>query len=234
MNTRTTGNGRGPRTGATTPGRWRAAATLVFGLALAAAAAGCAGGGREEQPNGFFTSGSREADQRASQRMVRDQQLEASGRATGARESKDGQNVPRQKLTLYERLGGEQGLTAIVSDFLPRALEDPRVNWARQGVKSGGLFRRDESAAWNATPANVGSLKKHLVQFLSLATGGPSNYDGKEMKSTHADMKITNPEFDAVIGDLKAALDKLRIADQEQKELLAIVESTRPQVVTER
>ena len=71
-------------------------------------------------------------------------------------------------------------------------------------------------------------------QFLSLATGGPAQYDGKDMKSTHAGMGIGNPEFDAVIGDLKASLDKLQIATQEQKELLAIIESTRPQIVTQR
>ncbi len=47
-------------------------------------------------------------------------------------------------------------------------------------------------------------------------------------------MHITNSEFDAAIGDLKASLDKMRIPNREQKELLAIVESTRPQIVTER
>jgi len=47
-------------------------------------------------------------------------------------------------------------------------------------------------------------------------------------------MNITNPEFDATIGDLKATLDKLQIPNREQKELLAIVESTRPQIVTVR
>lgn len=47
-------------------------------------------------------------------------------------------------------------------------------------------------------------------------------------------MHISNPEFDAAMGDLKATLDKLQIANQEQKELLAVVESTREQIVTER
>jgi hemoglobin len=47
-------------------------------------------------------------------------------------------------------------------------------------------------------------------------------------------MHITNPEFDAAVGDLKAALDKAQVPNKEQKELLAIVESTRPQIVTER
>jgi hemoglobin len=54
------------------------------------------------------------------------------------------------------------------------------------------------------------------------------------MKAVHAGMRIGNPEFDAAIGDLKASLDKLRIPDKEQKELLAVIESTRPQIVTER
>ena len=47
-------------------------------------------------------------------------------------------------------------------------------------------------------------------------------------------MAITNAEFDAAVGDLKATLDKVGIADQEQKELLAIIESTRVQIVEER
>jgi hemoglobin len=47
-------------------------------------------------------------------------------------------------------------------------------------------------------------------------------------------MKITNAEFDAAVGDLKATLDKFQVPTDEQKELLAIVESTRPQVVEER
>jgi hemoglobin len=73
-----------------------------------------------------------------------------------------------------------------------------------------------------------------MVQFLSLAAGGPVKYDGKEIKILHADMQITKPEFDAAIGDLKASLDKLQVASDVQKDLLAIVESTRPLIVPER
>jgi hemoglobin len=69
---------------------------------------------------------------------------------------------------------------------------------------------------------------------LALTAGRPARYDGRELEVTHAKMRITNPEFDAVIGDLKATLDKLKIPSREQKELLAIVESTRLQIVTER
>jgi hemoglobin len=87
---------------------------------------------------------------------------------------------------------------------------------------------------WSATPPNVEQLKKHLVQFVSLSTGGPAFYDGREMKQAHTNLHINNAEFDAAIGDLKASLDKLQVPNKEQKEVLAIFESTRPQVVEER
>ena len=171
--------------------------------------------------------------------MAKEQQV--SGTSQGSEKkakTETGTNgAPAQvpgKMTLFERLGGEQGITAIVEDFTARALEDPRVDWDRKGTKRSGFFGRGNSSAWTATPTNVVTLKKHLVQFLTLATGGPAKYDGKEIKPVHADMHISNPEFDATIGDLKASLDKLRIPDKEQKELLAIVESTRPQIVTQR
>ena len=47
-------------------------------------------------------------------------------------------------------------------------------------------------------------------------------------------LHISNAEFDASVGDLKATLDKLQVPNPEQKELLAIIESTRPQVAEER
>jgi hemoglobin len=199
----------------------------------------------------FFTSGSREADQRASQRMARDEQLAGSGEGAGEKGAKkavpvkpgtDGTasgatNKPAQvegKLALFDRLGGQPGISNIVADLTPRILQDPRVNWARNGVKRGGFLHRNQSVAWDPNAENVARLKRHLVQFISLATGGPARYDGKDMQAVHAGMHIGNPEFDAVIGDLKASLDKLQIPNKEQKELLAIIESTRPQVVTKR
>jgi len=54
------------------------------------------------------------------------------------------------------------------------------------------------------------------------------------MKDAHKGMKITNAEFDAAVGDLKATLDKMQLPNDDQKELLAIIESTRPQVVEQR
>lgn len=222
---------------------------LFVGLGLSVAV-GCGTAKVGKKKDDFFTSGSREADQRASQRMAKDEQLSGSGEGAGEKGAKkavaakpgadesSGTNkaaVVEGKLALFDRLGGEKGLTAIVEDFMPRVLQDPRVNWQRAGVKRGGFsFKRGQSVAWTANDESVALLKKHFVQFLALATGGPSQYEGKQMKPTHAAMHIANPEFDAALGDLKASLDKLQVPNKEQKELLSIIESTRPEIVTQR
>ena len=215
---------------------------------------GCGTAGSARKKDDFFTSGSREADQRAGQRMAKDEQLTGDGEGAGekgvkkavtgktAADSQDGGETNKAarvegKLALFDRLGGESGIAAIVDDFTPRALQDPRVDWQRIGEKSSGFlsnFKKNEPPAWTATDENVALLKKHMVQFIVLATGGPVHYDGKEIKSAHAGMHIGNPEFDATLGDLKASLDRLQIPNKEQKELLSIIESTRPQIVTQR
>ena len=232
---------------------WAFRSLTIFLLSTTLAGiVGCGSAKSAKKKDDFFTSGSREADQRAGQRMAKDEQLSGAGEGAGEKNAKKavanksvtddtkGTNKAAQvegKLALFDRLGGEAGITAIVEDFTPRVLQDPRVNWPRKGVKSTTFsFRKksDDAGAWSATAINKGILKKHLVQFLVLATGGPVHYDGKEMKSAHAGMHIANPEFDAALGDLKASLDRLQIPNKEQNELLSIIESTRPQIVTQR
>jgi hemoglobin len=180
----------------------------------------------------FHTSGSREADQRAEQRIAKTQQLRGEG------DKSEGEGIAGKanvKKSLYERLGGEKGIRGIMDDFVTRAVADPRVNWERKGIKRGGVMGvGGKPVEWKPTPQNVEQLSKHLTQFVSLATGGPAHYDGRDMKEAHKGMKITNAEYDAAIGDLKAALDAARVPTEEQKELLSIVESTRPQVTEER
>jgi hemoglobin len=210
------------------------------GVALFIAVAGC-GAATKEKSHDFFTSGSHEADQRAEQRMAKTEQLRGSGEGGGekasAKVTASGAKVSKADdlKSLYDRLGGEKQIAEIMDDFVTRALADPRVNWTRRGVTVGGFTtQRNKPVQWDANPLNVAQLKKHLVQFLSLSTGGPAFYDGREMKDAHANLHINNAEFDAAIGDLKASLDKLQVPNKEQKEVLAIFESTRPQVVQER
>ena len=192
---------------------------VILGALLAA----CASRTSDQPEDEFSTSGSREADQRAEQRMT-------------AVEQQRGTNGSKQRIrTLYERLGRDRGVAGIVDDFVERAMADPRVNWARKGVTHGGFLGiGTKSAEWDACAERVDALKAHMRQFLTVATGGPSSYEGRDLNHVHEGMGITNAEFDATIGDLKATLDKLRLPNPEQKELLAVLESARPQIVEER
>ena len=128
--------------------------------------------------------------------------------------------------SLYERLGGDAGITAVVDDFIPRITNDPDVNFARKGVPT--------TQEWQTTPRNVQHVKAELIAFIGSATGGPQKYTGRDMKAMHVDMQITSAEFDACADDLRRSMEKLKVPKQEQDELLAIVETTRSQIVTKK
>jgi hemoglobin len=182
----------------------------------------------QETKPGFHTSGSREADQRAEQRISQVQQIRGEGE--GGEDA--GQDERR---SLFERLGGAKGIERIVDDFVDRVIADPRTNWERKGIERGGVLGIGaKSAEWRTSADNVARLKHHMAQFIGVATGGPAKYEGREMRQLHRGMRITNAEFDASVGAMKATLDVLRVADEEQKELLAILESARPQIAEER
>jgi hemoglobin len=123
--------------------------------------------------------------------------------------------------SLYDRLGGEPAITAVIDDFVNRAAGDPKVNFTRKGTDK----------EWAATPDNVAKLKKHLTQFVCMATGGPQKYEGKAMKPVHAGMKITEAEFGAIANDLVASLDKFKVPQKEKDDLIAVVLTTKADIV---
>ena len=96
--------------------------------------------------------------------------------------------------------------------------KDPKVNFWRDKAPS-----KEEVAA----------LKKHLVEFVSSATGGPLKYEGKSMKEVHKGMKITNEEFDAAAKDLQEGLEKNGAMAADEKAVMAAVEGTRKDIVEE-
>ena len=132
--------------------------------------------------------------------------------------------APAEK-TLFERLGGQPAVEAVIGEFVARAAADPKVNFIRTG----------QPRTFDPTPENLEKLKKHLVQFVSVATGAQDVvYEGQDMKTAHEGMKITNAEFDAIAADLIGALDKFNVPEKEKSELMAIVGTTRGQIVEEK
>jgi len=123
--------------------------------------------------------------------------------------------------TLYERLGGAAAIRSVVDTMVAHAAADEELNFTRAGT----------AREWQATPENVELLKERLVQFVGSATGGPEQYEGRDMVTAHQGMEITNEEFDRLAGHLQMALRVHDVPEDLQNELFAIVETTRPQIV---
>ena len=123
--------------------------------------------------------------------------------------------------TLYDRLGGETAIAAVVDTLVALASADTELNFTRQGTAN----------EWEATPENVALFKERMVQFVGQATGGPQVYEGRDMATAHAGMQITDEEFDRLAGHLDAALDAYEVPEAEKEELFAIVETTRSAIV---
>jgi hemoglobin len=114
--------------------------------------------------------------------------------------------------SLFDRLGGSEATVAVIDDFVARAASDGRIN---------AKFARTD----------VPRLKAMLVEQVSAATGGPVRYTGRGMLQTHAGMGATAGEFDALVGDLVATLDKFGVPPVEQQELLGILGPLRSDIV---
>lgn len=80
--------------------------------------------------------------------------------------------------------------------------------------------------------ADIPRLKALLVEQICSASGGPCTYTGRDMKTTHAGMAITNEQFDALVGDLVSALNKFNVPEREKKELLGALGPMRKDIVT--
>ncbi|MFO0880812.1 MAG: group 1 truncated hemoglobin [Gemmataceae bacterium] len=123
--------------------------------------------------------------------------------------------------TLYERLGGVFAIATVVDDFIDRVMSDPRLN-ANPKVNE---------AHHRVPPAGF----KYLVtEQVCEATGGPQRYTGRSMFDSHAHLGITPAEWDAFLDDLHQTFAKFNVPAAEQAELLAIVESTRKDIVIEQ
>jgi len=122
--------------------------------------------------------------------------------------------------SLWDRLGGEKVIRALVKEAGTAAATDPKLNFSR-----GGQFKLDEKA--------VDRMEQLLVEFVSAASGGPFKYSGRDLAVVHKGMKISDAEFDVLMEHLRATLKKHNIADREVGELAAIVEKTRKQIVEE-
>lgn len=121
--------------------------------------------------------------------------------------------------SLYERLGGVYAIAAVVDSFIDRIMDDPRLN-ANPLV---------DEAHHRVSRAGF----KYLVtEQVCWAAGGPQRYTGRSMRDSHFHLNINSREWSVFLEDLLATLNQFGVPERESQELVAIVESTRSDIVT--
>ncbi len=117
--------------------------------------------------------------------------------------------------TLYERLGGYDAISAVASNLLPRLKADPQLArfWDHRGED--GVARE----------------KQLLIDFLCSNAGGPLYYTGRDMKTSHKGMRISERDWSAFLGHLNATLDTFQVPQRERGEVVAFIQSTKPDIV---
>jgi hemoglobin len=103
--------------------------------------------------------------------------------------------------SLYDRLGGKDAITLVVDDFVANVAADDKIKHFFANTDAKGL-------------------KAKLVDQICEASGGPCKYTGKDMKTAHTGMKVTEDDFNALVGDLVKALDQHKVAEGDKNELL--------------
>jgi hemoglobin len=117
--------------------------------------------------------------------------------------------------TLYAKLGGYDGIAAVADNLLPRLRDDPRLGrfWAHRGTD--GLRRE----------------KQLLIDYLCSCVGGPLLYTGRDMKTSHAGMRIDEGDWQVFTGHIAATLDAFGVPTEERATVLGFIESLKGDIV---
>lgn len=120
--------------------------------------------------------------------------------------------APKKDASLYDRLGGKAAISTVVGKLYAIVAADDRIN---------GRFA-------NVSADAFGPL---LTDFLCEAAGGPCNYQGRDMKTSHTGMGLTDAEFSALAEDAVAALNHFKVPQRESDEVMAMLASLKGDVV---
>ena len=120
----------------------------------------------------------------------------------------------QEKTTLYERLGRYDGIARITDEYLKGVRSDPQLaRFIGRGTDS--LVR----------------AKQLLKEQLCAMAGGPCAYIGRDMKTAHGGLGITEADWSLNMKYMSAALEKAQVSGKDEDECLALIEALKQQIV---
>ena len=114
--------------------------------------------------------------------------------------------------TLYARLGGSEAIQAVTKEFYRLVLDDPLLALHFNGV-------------------DMVKQQGMLAAFLSMASGGPDGYSGRDLRAAHAGLAIGDREFDAVVAHLASVLAGAGVGADVIAEVAGVAETVRGDVL---
>lgn len=120
--------------------------------------------------------------------------------------------------TLYEKLGGKQAIDAVVVELTNKMMKDSQL----------GKYCK------NISKDKVEKNRQLVASFICKATGGPCEYKGKDMKSAHAKLNISESDWDRFVQLTQETLNQFKVPADVQKEFLTAVSPLKDQIVVKK
>ena len=115
--------------------------------------------------------------------------------------------------TLYQQLGGAEGIARLVDDLVAAHLSNPIIKTRFENIK------------------DLDHAKQMAREFFSAGSGGPQAYTGKDMLAAHKGMNISEQEYLAAMDDIVGAMNKNGIDDDAKKDVIAILYSLKGEII---
>ena len=123
-----------------------------------------------------------------------------------------------EEKSLYERLGGLEGISLVVSDFVDVFIQD-QVIMSNPRVKE------------RKTPESAPYIKYQVTTMVCQATGGPCEYTGLDMREAHKGLNVSDSEWDRMVEIFAETLAKHNVPERETQELFGILGPTKDDIV---
>jgi hemoglobin len=127
------------------------------------------------------------------------------------------QSTNKSVVSLFERLGGTNGITLIVDDVIQAHMKNPII--------------KDIFTPLLEEPERLATIRQHTIEFFSAGSGGAVEYKGRDMVSTHKGMNITSEQYIYVVDDIMMVLKAHQIDENSQKDVLAILWSLKGMII---
>lgn len=118
-------------------------------------------------------------------------------------------------MSLYQELGGGEALQAALDRFYEKVMADPPV-----AVFFDGL--------------DVGEIKAKQWQFWTIALGGESEYEGRDLATAHQGPRergLDGPLFDRFVGHFRATLEEFGVPEDRIRQVLAVTDRHKAEVL---